>query len=288
LIGINVRMVCLNEIWYYLKIILNNLVGTDYFYQNHQWRKMMRYDIPDIKVTKNMKIIFSCLAVLGLAFSIYVFTHVAVMSGVVTERQVVINKDTNEAKVIFKVNNKQFIYQDKISDLVENESSIDYKLANVNFNIGDTIKLNYKDAYEDQKPTYNSEKMQFNVTSKAKVSFNIIEEQAMDLVEQFIYLNLAKDSAQLKNIIHPDMNGDVSYPKLPANLDYNDVELNFINPKYKLIDDTFELSVRENIDIKVNHNDTSSEMKRQKNKSVYTFKFDGDVLKIYSVETKSV
>jgi hypothetical protein len=248
----------------------------------------MRYDIPDIKVTKNMKIIFSCLAVLGLAFSIYVFTHVAEISGVVTERQVVFNKDTNDAKVIFKVNNKQFIYQDKVSDLVENESSIEYKLANVNFNIGDTIKLNYKDAYEDQKPTYNSEKMQFDITSKAKVSFNIIEEQAMDLVEQFIYLNLAKDSAQLKNIIHPDMNGDVSYPKLPDNLDYNDVELNFINPKYKLIDDTFELSVRENIDIKLNHNDTSSEMKRQKNKSVYTFKFDGDVLKIYSIETKPV
>jgi hypothetical protein len=248
----------------------------------------MRYDIPDIKVTKNMKIIFSCLAVLGLVFSIYVFTHVAEISGVVTERQVVINEDTNEAKVIFKVNNKEFIYQDKITDLVENDSSTEYKLANVNFNIGDTIKMNYKDAYEDRKPTYNKEKMQFNITSKAKVSFNIIEEQAMDLVEQYIYLNLDNDSANLKNIIHPDMNGDVSYPKLPDNLDVNDVELNFINPKYKLIDDTFELAVRENIDLKLNHNDTSTEMKRQKNKSVYTFKFDGDVLKILSVETKTL
>jgi hypothetical protein len=248
----------------------------------------MRYDIPDIKVTKNMKIIFSCLAVLGLVFSIYVFTHVAEISGVVTERQVVINEDTNEAKVIFKVNNKEFIYQDKVTDLVENDSSTEYKLANVNFNIGDTIKMNYKDAYEDRKPTYNKEKMQFNITSKAKVSFNIIEEQAMDLVEQYIYLNLDNDSANLKNIIHPDMNGDVSYPKLPDNLDVNDVELNFINPKYKLIDDTFELAVRENIDLKLNHNDTSTEMKRQKNKSVYTFKFDGDVLKILSVETKTL
>jgi hypothetical protein len=248
----------------------------------------MRYDIPDIKVTKNMKIIFSCLAVLGLVFSIYVFTHVAEISGVVTERQVVINEDTNEAKVIFKVNNKEFIYQDKVTDLVENDFSTEYKLANVNFNIGDTIKMNYKDAYEDRKPTYNKEKMQFNITSKAKVSFNIIEEQAMDLVEQYIYLNLDNDSANLKNIIHPDMNGDVSYPKLPDNLDVNDVELNFINPKYKLIDDTFELAVRENIDLKLNHNDTSTEMKRQKNKSVYTFKFDGDVLKILSVETKTL
>jgi hypothetical protein len=248
----------------------------------------MRYDIPDIKVTKNMKIIFSCLAVLGLAFSIYVFTHVAEISGVVTERQVVINEDTNEAKVIFKVNNKEFIYQDKVTDLVENDSSTEYKLADVNFNIGDTIKMNYKDAYEDRKPTFNKEKMQFNITSKAKVSFNIIEEQAMDLVEQYIYLNLDNDSANLKNIIHPDMTGDVSYPKLPDNLDVNDVELNFINPKYKLIDDTFELAVRENIDIKLNHSDTSTEMKRQKNKSIYTFKFDGDVLKIFSVETKPV
>jgi hypothetical protein len=248
----------------------------------------MRYDIPDIKLTKNMKIFFSCLAVLGLAFSIYVFTHVAEISGIVTERQVVINKDTNEAKIIFKVNNKEFIFQDKVTELIENESSMDYKLANVNFNIGDTIKVNYKDAYEDQKPTYNSEKMQFKLTSQAEVPFKIVEQQAMDLVEQFIYSNLDKDSASLKNILHPEMNIDVSYPELPENVDNNDIELNFINPKYKLIEDTFELSVRENIDIEINHNDTASEMKRQKNKSVYTFKFDGDVLKIYSVETKPV
>jgi hypothetical protein len=248
----------------------------------------MRYDIPDLKLTKNMKIFFTCLAVLGLAFSIYVFTHVAEISGVVTERHVVINKDTKEAKVIFKVNNKEFIFQDKVTELIENESSIDYKLANVNFNIGDTIKLNYKDAYENQKPTYNSEKMQFNLTLEAEVPFKIVEEQAMDLVEQYIYSNIDKDTAKLKNILHPEMNGDVSYPEVPENLDNNDIELNLINPKYKLIEDTFELSIRENIDIEVNHNDTASEMKRQKNKSVYTFKFDGDVLKIYSVETNPV
>lgn len=248
----------------------------------------MRYDIPDIKLTKNMKIFFSSLSVLGLAFSIYVFTHVAELSGVVTERQVVLNKDTNEAKVIFKVNNKEFIFQDKVTEVIEDESSTEYKLANVNFNIGDTIKLNYKDAYEDQKPTYNSEKMQFKITSKAEVSFNIIEEQAMDLVEQYIYLNLDKDSASLKNIIHPEMNEDVSYPEVPDNLDNNDIELNFINPKYKLIEDTFELTVRENINIEINHTDTATEMMQQKNKSVYTFKFDGEDLKIYSVETKPV
>jgi hypothetical protein len=248
----------------------------------------MRYDIPDLKLTKNMKILFSALAVMGLAFSIYVFTHVAKMSGVVTERQVVINKETNEAKVIFKVNNKEFIFQDKVTSLVENDSSTEYELADVNFNIGDTITMNYKDAYEDRKPTYNSEKMQFDVTSKAKIPFNVIEEQAMELVEHYNYFNLVKDSGSLKNVTYPDVELEVSFPEVPDNLDYDDIELDFINPKYKLIEDTIELTVRENIYIKVDHSDTNSETKRQKNKSVYTFKFDGEVLKIYSVETKSV
>jgi hypothetical protein len=243
----------------------------------------MRYDIPDLKPTKKMKILFGALAVLGLAFSIYVFTHVAELSGVVTERQVVINDETNEAKVIFKVNNKEFIYQDKVTSLVENETSTDYQLADVNFNIGDTIKMNYKDAYEDRKPTYTNENMQFKVTSRAEVSFNIIEEQAMDLVEQYNYLYLHKDSAGLENIIHREVKLDISYSDVPDNLNQDDIELNFLNPKYKLIDDAFELSVRENILVII-----ENEKKVLKNKSVYTFKFDGDVLKIYSVETKPV
>jgi hypothetical protein len=243
----------------------------------------MRYDIPDLKPTKKMKILFGALAVLGLAFSIYVFTHVAELSGVVTERQVVINNETNEAKVIFKVNNKEFIYQDKVTSLVENETSTDYQLENVNFNIGDTIKMNYKDAYEDRKPTYTNEKMQFKVTSRAEVSFNTIEEQAMDLVEQYNYLYLHKDSDGLKDIIHREVELDISYSDVPDNLNQDDIELNFLNPKYKLIDDAFELSVRENILVTI-----ENEKKMLKNKSVYTFKFDGDVLKIYSVETKPV
>jgi hypothetical protein len=230
-----------------------------------------------------MKILFGALAVLGLAFSIYVFTHVAELSGVVTERQVVINDETNEAKVIFKVNNKEFIFQDKVTSLVENETSTDFQLANVNFNIGDTIKMNYKDAYEDRKPTFTNEKMQFKVTSRAEVSFDIIEEQAMNLVEQYNYLYLHKDSGGLENIIHQEVELDISYSDVPDNLNQDDIELNFLNPKYKLIDDAFELSVRENILVNI-----ENEKKMLKTKSVYTFKFDGDVLKIYSVETKPV
>jgi hypothetical protein len=243
----------------------------------------MRYDIPDLKPTKKMKIFFGALAVLGLAFSIYVFTHVAELSGVVTERQVVINDETNEAKIIFKVNNKEFIYQDKLTSLVENETSTDFQLANVNFNIGDTITMSYKDAYEDRKPTYTNEKMQFKVTSRAEVSFDIIEEQAMNLVEQYNYLHLHKDSAGLKNIIHPEVELNISYSDVPDNLNQDNIELNFLNPKYKLIDDAFELTVRENIIVNI-----ENEKKMLKNKSVYTFKFDGDELKIYSVETKPV
>lgn len=244
----------------------------------------MRHDIPDIKLTKNLNILFASLALLGLAFSIYVFTHVAEISGIVTEQQVVINKDENEAKVIFKVNNKEFIFKDKVTELIENDSSTQYKLANVKFNIGDTVKVNYKDAYEDRKPTFNSKNMQFKITSKAQVPFKVIEEQAMDLVDQNFYLSLDKDSTNLKNMIHPDSNMDISYPEVSDKLDYNEIEVNLIKPRFKLIEDTYELSVRENI-IGLNKNDATAQI-IQKNKSVYTFKFDGDVLKLYSVETE--
>jgi hypothetical protein len=240
----------------------------------------MRYDIPEIKPTKTFNILFALLAFLGLAFSIYVFTHVAELSGIVTEQQVIINKDKNEAKVIFKVNDKEFIFKDTVTELIENESSTEYKLAKVNFNIGDTIKVNYKDAYDDRKPTYTSKNMKFKVTSMAQVPFKEIEEQAMDLVEQYIYLNLDKDSDGLKKLIHSDSKMDISYLEVPDNLDKNNIELDVINPKFKLIEDTYELTVRENIY-------TTTEM-IQKNKSVYIFKFDGNVLKIDSVEIEPV
>ncbi|MHC0038555.1 hypothetical protein [Pseudoneobacillus sp. C159] len=240
----------------------------------------MRYDIQDIKVSKKMKIVFSFLAILGLAYSIYVFTHVAEVSGVVTEQQVVVNKETNEAKVIFKVNNKDFVYKDKVTDLIENESFTEYKLASVNFNIGDTIKVHYKDAYNDQKPTYTSGEMQFKITAKSEVPFDLIEEQAMDLVEEYIFLSLEKDINNLEKLIHPDTDKDISYSGTPENLDSNDIELNLINPKFKLMEDTYELSVRENL--------STTEEIIQKNRSVFTFKFDGEELKILSVETEQV
>jgi hypothetical protein len=241
----------------------------------------MRYDIVDLKVSKKMKLVFAFLAVLGLAYSVYVFTHVAQVSGVVTEQQVVINKETNEAKVIFKVNNKEFIYQDKATDIVEKDDIItDYTLAKVDFNIGDTIKVNYKDAYYEQKPTYTSKKLQFQLTEKAEVPFEVIEDQAMELVEEYIYSNIDQDSSSLNEIIHPETKMDISYAEVPENIDSKDVELNLINPKFKLIEDSYELSVRENLS-------TTTEM-IQKNRSVFTFKFDGEELKIYSVKTDPV
>jgi hypothetical protein len=243
----------------------------------------MRYEISDIKPNKMLNVLLAIFALLGIVFSIYVFTHVAEISGVVTERQVVLNKENLEAKVIFKVNGKEFIYQDKVTDLVENESFTDYKLTSVDFNIGDTIKVNYKDAYADRKPTFHSKNMQFKVVSTANVPFDRVEEQAMELVEQYYSINLSEDPAALKNIIHSESKNDFTLFDVTDYADGNETEVKIINPKFKLIENMYELTVRENLVLNVS--DSRSEI-IQKNKSIYTFKIDGDALKIDSAQTE--
>jgi hypothetical protein len=246
----------------------------------------MRYEISDIKPTKMMNMILAFFGLIGIGFSIYVFTHVAEISGVVTERQVILNKENLEAKVIFKVNGKEFIYRDSVSELVENESFTEYKLTAIDFNIGDTIKVNYKDAYADRKPTFHSENMQFKVLSAAKIPFDNVEEQAMDLVEQYNFITLNQDTSSLKNMIHPDSNREISFFEVSDYAEKNQTEVNIINPKFKLIEDMYELTVRENILLNSTQSTTPAII--QKNKSVYTFKFDGAQLKINSIETEVI